>query len=198
MKIYEVTEYKQPQLNEEQLNEWLSLVAAAARTLAPYVGRGIISGSKYAWQGMKWTVRWMKVNPGKSTKFALGITVAPEILDLFSNARAILGPLVKYGIPIAILLVIIVHGKRLYDELFSKNPDDVSPEQFQEIMQKYANQMQVQQPQATPATESATGMGTSSITTVSNPTVARSKKKAKSVSALDSNVSLFGGKTIKR
>ena len=198
MKIYEVTEYKQPQLNEEQLNEWLSLVAAAARTLAPYVGRGIISGSKYAWQGMKWTVRWMKVNPGKSTKFALGITVVPEILDLFSNARAILGPLVKYGIPIAILLVIIVHGKRLYDELFSKNPDDVSPEQFQEIMQKYANQMQVQQPQATPATESATGMGTSSIATVSNPTVARSKKKAKSVSALDSNVSLFGGKTIKR
>ena len=198
MKIYEVTEYKQPQLNEEQLNEWLSLVAAAARTLAPYVGRGIISGSKYAWQGMKWTGRWMKVNPGKSTRFALGITVAPEILDLFSNARAILGPLVKYGIPIAILLVIIVHGKRLYDELFSKNPDDVSPEQFQEIMQKYANQMQVQQPQATPATESATGMGTSSIATVSNPTVARSKKKAKSVSALDSNVSLFGGKTIKR
>jgi|TARA_R110000868_G_scaffold156684_2_gene383686 hypothetical protein len=198
MKIYEVTEYKQPQLNEEQLNEWLSLVAAAARTLAPYVGRGIISGSKYAWQGMKWTGRWMKGNPGKSTKFALGITVAPEILDLFSNARAILGPLVKYGIPIAILLVIIVHGKRLYDELFSKNPDDVSPEQFQEIMQKYANQMQVQQPQAEPATESATGMGTSSIATVSNPTVARSKKKAKSVSALDSNVSLFGGKTIKR
>jgi hypothetical protein len=140
----------------------------------------------------------MKGNPGKSTRFALGITVAPEILDLFSNARAILGPLVKYGIPIAILLVIIVHGKRLYDELFSKNPDDVSPEQFQEIMQKYANQMQVQQPQATPATESATGMGTSSIATVSNPTVARSKKKAKSVSALDSNVSLFGGKTIKR
>ena len=198
MKIYEVTEYKQPQLNEEQLNEWLSLVAAAARTLAPYVGRGIISGSKYAWQGMKWTGRWMKGNPGKSTRFALGITVAPEILDLFSNARAILGPLVKYGIPIAILLVIIVHGKRLYDELFSKNPDDVSPEQFQEIMQKYANQIQVQQPQAKPATESATGMGTSSIATVSNPTVARSKKKAKSVSALDSNVSLFGGKTIKR
>lgn len=195
MKIYEVTEYKQPQLNEEQLNEWLSLVAAAARILAPYVGRGSISGSKYAWQGMKWTGRWLIGNPGKSI---LGITVAPEILDLFSNARAILGPLVKYGIPIAILLVIIVHGKRLYDELFSKNPDDVSPEQFQEIMQKYANQIQVQQPQATPATESATGMGTSSIATVSNPTVARSKKKAKSVSALDSNVSLFGGKTIKR
>jgi hypothetical protein len=198
MKIYEITEYKQSQLNEEQLNEWIPAVVGAARFLAPYLGRGIVSGSKYAWEGIKWTARWMRGNP-KTSFLGLGaITVAPELIELFNNVRAILGPLVNYGIPIAVLFVIIVHGKKLYDELFSKNPEDVSPEQFQAIMQKYANQTQVQQPQAKPATESATGMGTGSIATVSNPTVARSKKKAKSVSALDSNVSLFGGKTIKR
>tara|TARA_B110000503_G_scaffold129918_1_gene202704 strand:- start:4175 stop:4360 length:186 start_codon:yes stop_codon:yes gene_type:complete len=48
------------------------------------------------------------------------------------------------------------------------------------------------------ATESAGGMGSGSVATVANPTTSRSKKKPKSVSALDSNVSLFGGKTIKR
>jgi hypothetical protein len=47
-------------------------------------------------------------------------------------------------------------------------------------------------------TESAGGMGSGSVATVANPTISRNKKKPKSVSALDSDVSLFGGKTIKR
>jgi len=48
------------------------------------------------------------------------------------------------------------------------------------------------------ALESAGCMSSGSVATVATPTSSRSKKKPKSVSALDSNVSLFGGKTVKR
>ena len=84
---------------------------------------------------------------------------------------------VKYALPAAAIIALLYGGSKLYNYLRNKNTSKTT---------------------SVPAIESATGMGTGSIATVSNPTVARSKKKAKSVSALDSNVSLFGGKTIKR
>jgi hypothetical protein len=84
---------------------------------------------------------------------------------------------VKYALPAAAIIALLYGGSKLYNYLRNKNTSKTAP-----------------------AMESATagGMSAGSVATISNPKVNRSKKKIKSVSALDSNVSLFGGKTIKR
>jgi hypothetical protein len=97
--------------------------------------------------------------------------VSPQTLSKIASVS------VKYALPAAAIIALLYGGSKLYSYLRNKKTSKTT---------------------SALATESAGGMSAGSIATVANPTVARSKKKAKSVSALDSNVSLFGGKTIKR
>lgn len=137
------------------------------------VGVGVGAGGMAAWNVGD------AINSGTQAVID-GLGNAGDALETAGfNLTDIANTMVKYKIPHALAALALLYGSA-------------------KVVGAIRNALGYNNPQAKPATESATGMGTGSIATVSNPTVARSKKKAKSVSALDSNVSLFGGKTIKR
>lgn len=84
-------------------------------------------------KSFKWIARWMVKNPKKTGVFV----VLGYVGDYFYKAAEWLmnnwGPLKEYGkfgLTVAVIAAILFGGKKLWDALSSKNPDEVSSEEL--------------------------------------------------------------------
>ncbi len=107
---------------------------------APLLIPALSIGGRFAWRfggkSLKWIGKWMKRNP----KSSIGIGSLPitgPIIAFFMKALAWLS---RYSIPIAVGIVALYGGKKLYDALKDKDPDKVSKEELEEILKNYKPQ----------------------------------------------------------
>tara|TARA_Y200000002_G_C22671979_1_gene660428 strand:- start:403 stop:1824 length:1422 start_codon:yes stop_codon:yes gene_type:complete len=104
----------------------------------PLLAIGGRLGFKYGAKSLKYIGRWMKGNPGKTFGgFTLPWT-GPILARIVEFIMKAFGFLSRFGIPIAIGVIAVYGGKKLYDALKDKDPKEMTEKELKNILSKYA------------------------------------------------------------
>jgi 5'(3')-deoxyribonucleotidase len=88
---------------------------------------------RFGWASIKFLGRFIRRNP----KTSLGTFSLPWTGPILASILKGLAWLTQWGVPIALGVVAIYGGKKLYDALKDKDPDTITEEELEEILKNY-------------------------------------------------------------
>ena len=95
--------------------------------------QGLKAAAPHAMKSLKWIGRWIKANPKKT----IGIATLPITGPILTALASTIAFVIKVGIPIAVGLIALKGGVKLWKELSDKDPKSVTKEELDAILQKY-------------------------------------------------------------